>query len=281
MRKVLIMLFYIYRIIILLFASNLIFFSLVNAKNLDSFINSDNRTPSYKERDKFRNPKQTLTFFKIKNNMKVIELQPSGGNSPGGWYTEILAPFLKEEGLLIAAHFNPEEAEWRAKMRMNFIDRIKNNNDFKKIKMSVLSMPPIKLAEDESVDMVLTFRNLHNWLKSGYLKEVYEVSFQALKPGGIFGIVEHRAPENFTTAEMKKSGYVTESLAIKLAMEVGFLLEEKSDINANILDKKNHPNGVWNLPPTLKINDSQDKQKFLDIGESDRMTLRFIKPINN
>ena len=275
------MFFYIYRIIILLFASNLIFFSLVNAKNLDSFINSDNRTPSYKERDKFRNPKQTLTFFKIKNNMKVIELQPSGGNSPGGWYTEILAPFLKEEGLLIAAHFNPEEAEWRAKMRMNFIDRIKNNNDFKKIKMSVLSMPPIKLAEDESVDMVLTFRNLHNWLKSGYLKEVYEVSFQALKPGGIFGIVEHRAPENFTTAEMKKSGYVTESLAIKLAVEVGFLLEEKSDINANILDKKNHPNGVWNLPPTLKINDSQDKQKFLDIGESDRMTLRFIKPINN
>ena len=281
MRKVLIMFFYIYRIIILLFASNLIFFSLVNAKNLDSFINSDNRTPSYKERDKFRNPKQTLTFFKIKNNMKVIELQPSGGNSPGGWYTEILAPFLKEEGLLIAAHFNPEEAEWRAKMRMNFIDRIKNNNDFKKIKMSVLSMPPIKLAEDESVDMVLTFRNLHNWLKSGYLKEVYQVSFQALKPGGIFGIVEHRAPENFTTTEMKKSGYVTESLAIKLAMEVGFLLEEKSDINANILDKKNHPNGVWNLPPTLKINDSQDKQKFLDIGESDRMTLRFIKPINN
>tara|TARA_X000000950_G_scaffold266565_1_gene342186 strand:- start:1140 stop:1967 length:828 start_codon:yes stop_codon:yes gene_type:complete len=275
------MFFYIYRIIILLFASNLIFFSLVNAKKLDSFINSDNRTPSYKERDKFRNPKQTLTFFKIKNNMKVIELQPSGGNSPGGWYTEILAPFLKEEGLLIAAHFNPEEAEWRAKMRMNFIDRIKNNNDFKKIKMAVLSMPPIKLAEDESIDMVLTFRNLHNWLKSGYLKEVYEVSFQALKPGGIFGIVEHRAPENFTTAEMKKSGYVTESLAIKLAMEVGFLLEEKSDINANILDKKNHPNGVWNLPPTLKINDSQDKQKFLDIGESDRMTLRFIKPINN
>ena len=275
------MFFYIHRIITLLFASNLIFFSLVNAKNLDIFINSDNRTPSYKERDKFRNPKQTLTFFKIKNNMKVIELQPSGGNSPGGWYTEILAPFLKEEGLLIAAHFNPEEAEWRAKMRMNFIDRIKNNNDFKKIKMAVLSMPPIKLAEDESVDMVLTFRNLHNWLKSGYLKEVYQVSFQALKPGGIFGIVEHRAPENFTTAEMKKSGYVTESLAIKLAMEVGFLLEEKSDINANILDKKNHPNGVWNLPPTLKINDSQDKQKFLDIGESDRMTLRFIKPINN
>ena len=275
------MFFYMYRIIILFFASNLIFFSLVNAKNLNSFINSDNRTPSYKERDKFRNPKQTLTFFKIKNNMKVIELQPSGGNSPGGWYTEILAPFLKEEGLLIAAHFNPEEAEWRAKMRMNFMDRIKNNNDFKKIKMAVLSMPPIKLAENESVDMVLTFRNLHNWLKSGYLKEVYQVSFQALKPGGIFGIVEHRAPENFTTAEMKKSGYVTESLAIKLAVEVGFLLEEKSDINANILDKKNHPNGVWNLPPTLKINDSQDKQKFLDIGESDRMTLRFIKPINN
>ena len=248
------------------------------SQSLDSVIKSENRTLSYKERDKYRNPKETLTFFKLKADMKVIELQPSGGNSPGGWYTEILAPFLKERGLLIAAHFNPKEAEWRAKMRQTFEKRIKENKDFMKIKMSVLSMPPIQLAEDNSVDMVVTFRNLHNWQKSGYLKEVFEVSYDALKPGGIFGVVEHRAPENFSINQMNKSGYVTESLAIDLAEKVGFVLEEKSEINANPLDSKDHPNGVWNLLPTLKLNNNQKKSEYIKIGESDRMTLRFIKP---
>ncbi len=250
------------------------------SQTLDDVINSENRTLLYKKRDKYRNPKETLTFFKLKPNMHVIELQPSGGNSPGGWYTEIIAPFLKKNGLLIAAHFNPNEAEWRAKMRKTFEKRIKENKDFKYIKMSVLSMPPIELAEDNSVDMVVTFRNLHNWLKSGYLKEVFEVSFDALKPGGIFGVVEHRAPEGFTINQMNKSGYVTESLAIDLAEEVGFILEEKSEINANPLDSKDHPNGVWNLLPTLKLNKDQKKSKYVKIGESDRMTLRFIKPFN-
>ncbi len=193
----------------------IIIFSFILAKlsytqSLESVINSKNRTPSYVERDKYRNPLNTLSFFKLKNNMKVIELQPSGGNSPGGWYTEILAPYLKNNGLLIAAHFNPKESEWRAKMRKGYEKRIENNEDFNKIQMAVLSMPPIKLNPDNSVDMVLTFRNLHNWLKAGYLKEVFEVSYNALKPGGIFGVVEHRAPDNYTIDEMNKSGYVSE-----------------------------------------------------------------------
>ena len=128
--------------------------------------------------------------------MKVIELQPSGGNSPGGWYTEILAPFLKTNGLLIAAHFDPRESDWRARMRKGYEERIKYEKDFNKIQMAVLSMPPIKLAKDNSVDMVLTFRNLHNWLKSCYLENVFLVSFNALKKGGIFGFVEHRALMN-------------------------------------------------------------------------------------
>ena len=253
------------------------FSTILNATNLADFVNSDSRTPLYKQRDKFRNPEQTLKFFKIRKDMKVIELQPSGGNSPGGWYTEILAPFLKEDGLLIAAHFNPQEAEWRARMREGFMKRIEENEDFNKIKMSVLSMPPKKLAEDNSVDMVVTFRNLHNWLKSGYLKEVFQVSYDALKTNGILGVVEHRAPEHFTIEQMKKSGYVTESLAISLAKEVGFVLDEKTEINANKLDMKNHPNGVWNLLPTLKLTSDQEEQDFLKIGESDRMTLRFKK----
>ena len=244
---------------------------------LTDAINSNDRTASYKLRDKYRNPKDTLKFFGIKKDMKVLELQPSGGNSPGGWYTEILAPYLKEEGLLIAAHFNPNESEWRAKMRRTFEERIKYENNFNKIKMSVLSMPPEKLTTDNSVDMILTFRNLHNWLKSGYLKEVFEVSFKALKNGGVFGVVEHRAPESFSLKKMQATGYVSESLAINLAEEVGFILISKSEINANKKDKKNHPKGVWTLPPTLKLG-TKDKDKYVMIGESDRMTLKFIKP---
>ncbi len=244
---------------------------------LNKVIKSENRTPEYVIRDKYRNPEETLLFFGIKKNMKVIELQPSGGNSPGGWYTEILAPYLKENGLLIAAHFNPTESDWRAKMRRGFEERVKYNKDFNKIKMAVLSMPPVKITDDSSVDMVLTFRNLHNWLKSGYLKNVFEVSFNALKKGGVFGVVEHRAPENFDISKMKTSGYVTESLAIKLATEVGFILVKKSEINANKKDKKNYPKGVWTLPPTLKLKD-KNKEEYLMIGESDRMTLKFVKP---
>jgi predicted methyltransferase len=140
-------------------------------------------------------------------------------------------------------------------------------------------MPPKKLADNNTVDMVVTFRNLHNWLKSGYLKEVFKVSYLALKPGGILGVVEHRAPESYTVNEMIKTGYVTENLAIEYAELAGFVLEEKSEINANILDNKNHKNGVWNLLPTLKLDNSDDREKYLSIGESDRMTLRFIKPI--
>ena len=256
------------------------FLKLSYAQSLESVINSKNRTPLYVERDKYRNPLNTLNFFKIKNNMKVIELQPSGGNSPGGWYTEILAPYLKNNGLLIAAHFNPEESEWRAKMRKGYENRIKHDEDFNKIQMAVLSMPPIKLNTDNSVDMVLTFRNLHNWLKAGYLKEVFEVSYAALKPGGIFGVVEHRAPDNYTIDEMHKSGYVSEKIAIQYAERVGFIFEEKAEINANPLDTKDHKYGVWTLPPTLKSANSDERKKYMKIGESDRMTLRFVKPQN-
>ena len=253
------------------------FFS-ANSFTLKDAINSDNRTAKYSERDKYRNPMQTLSFFNIKNSMHVIELQPSGGNAPRGWYTEILAPFLKDNGKLIAAHFDPSASAWRAEFRNKFELQVKNESDFKKIEMSTLYMPPKELASPNSIDMVLTFRNLHNWLKSGYLKEVFEVSYNSLKPGGIFGVVEHRAPESFTKEEMIKSGYVSESLAIDLAKEVGFILEEKSEINSNSFDTKNYSNGVWSLPPTLKINDARNRQKHLSIGESDRMTLRFTKP---
>ena len=138
-------------------------------------------------------------------------------------------------------------------------------------------MPPTKLAEDNSVDMILTFRNLHNWLRSDNLKNVFQVSYNALKNGGILGVVEHRAPESFNVSKMKKTGYVTESLTIKMATDVGFILVDKSEINANKKDTKDYPEGVWTLPPTLKLGE-KDKEKYLSLGESDRMTLKFIKP---
>ena len=220
----------------------------LNEKKLEQVVDSKYRTEEYKKRDKYRNPIETLNFFGIKKNMTVIELQPSGGVSPGGWYTEILAPYLMDNGLLIAAHFNPSESKWRADMRRNFEKRIKDYPYFSKIKMSVLSMPPVKLTDDDSVDMVLTFRNLHNWLKSGYLEEVFRVSFDALKEGGIFGVVEHRAPEDFSIEKMIKTGYVKESYAITIAQKVGFQLINKSEINENPLDTKDHENGVtWSL----------------------------------
>ena len=140
-------------------------------------------------------------------------------------------------------------------------------------------MPPVKLTDDDSVDMVLTFRNLHNWLKSGYLEEVFRVSFDALKEGGIFGVVEHRAPEDFTIEKMIKTGYVKESYAITIAQKVGFQLINKSEINENPLDTKEHENGVWTLLPTLRVSDDTLREKYLSIGESDRMTLKFVKPI--
>ena len=270
---------YTHKIIIKILFLIFLFSNSAYSKSLEQVIESKFRTADYKKRDIYRNPLETLSFFDITDNMTIIELQPSGGNSPAGWYTEILAPYLKNNGLLIAAHFNPKESNWRAEMRSNFELLIKKKPDYRNIKMSMLSMPPGKLAEDNSADMILTFRNLHNWLKSNSLKEVFKVSYQALKPGGILGVVEHRAPKNYKIEDMIKSGYVSESLAINYAQEVGFVLDKKSEINANLNDTKDHVNGVWNLPPTLKLNNAKERKKYLAMGESDRMTLRFIKPV--
>ena len=164
--------YYLKNVIKILFL-NILITNIVFSQTLEQSINSENRTIDYKKRDKYRNPLDTLSFFNVTNDMTVIELQPSGGISPAGWYTEILAPYLKNNGLLIAAHFNPKESDWRAKMRDNFELLIKKKPDYNKIKMSMLSIPPSKLAEDSTADMILTFRNLHNWLKSNALKEVF------------------------------------------------------------------------------------------------------------
>ena len=240
------------------------------AHDLKSAINSSDRTSKNVMRDKYRNPYETITFFKIKPNMSVVELSPGAG-----WYTEIFANYLHEPGNLIAAHFDlNSDREYFKRGRANFEKKIQSSKMYNNVSIVDLSS---NLAPENSVDAVVTFRNLHNWI-GPQMDTIFQNSYKALKPGGIFGIVEHRANEGTSLDAMKKSGYVTEDYAISIAKKHGFVLVDKSEINANPQDLKNYEGGVWTLPPSLRLKD-KDKQKYLEIGESDRMTLLFKKPV--
>ena len=200
--------------------------------------------------------------------MKVVELSPGGG-----WYTEILANYLHEPGILIAAHFDKDSnVEYFKKSREKFEQKIASSPMYANVEIVNLSS---SFAEEESVDAVLTFRNLHNWL-GPQMDSIFANSYKALKPGGIFGVVEHRANKGTSIKNMKKSGYVSEEHAIMVAKRHGFTLVAKSEINANKKDTKDHPKGVWTLPPNLRLK-TIDKEKYIAIGESDRMTLLFKK----
>ena len=233
---------------------------------------SDERDPKNVLRDDARNPYETLSFFQITEEMDVVELSPGGG-----WYTEILANYLHKSGGLIAAHFDKDtKSNFLKKIRKNFEKKMNSNSIYQNVEIVDLSS---RLSEPNSVDAVLTFRNLHNWL-GPTMDEIFTNSFNALKPGGLFGVVEHRAKPKTSFNKMKKTGYVTEAYAIQAAEKTGFILVDKSDINSNFKDTTDHPKGVWTLPPSLRLKDV-DKSKYLEIGESDRMTLLFMKPENS
>jgi predicted methyltransferase len=239
------------------------------AHDLKSAINSPDRTSKNVMRDKYRNPYETITFFKIQPNMTVVELSPGAG-----WYTEIFANYLHEPGNLIAAHFDSNsDREYFKRGRANFEKKIQSSKMYNNVSIVDLSS---NLAPENSVDAVVTFRNLHNWI-GPQMDTIFQNSYKALKPGGIFGVVEHRAKDGTSLDVMKKSGYVTEDYAISIAKKHGFVLVDKSEINANPKDLKNYEGGVWTLPPSLRLKD-KDKEWYLEIGESDRMTLLFKKP---
>ena len=244
----------------------------LQAHNLQQSVNSEDRSIENIKRDKFRHPYETLKFFGIEPEMTVVELSPGGG-----WYTEILAIYMYDKGELITAPYSATLSDYAKRSREAFESKLNSKSIYEKVKIVDLFG---KLAENETVDAVLTFRNIHNWLgeDGSGVEKVFEQAYAALKPGGILGVVEHRARSGISIKEMKKSGYVTEELTINLAEKAGFNLSNKSEINANIKDTKDHPNGVWTLPPSLYLKDG-DKQKYLQIGESDRMTLLFKKPI--
>ncbi len=241
---------------------------------LNQIINSDHRTSVFKARDVYRHPYETLKFFGIRDDMTVVEIYPGGG-----WYTEILAPYLKEHGHLYAAGFDPEsDRDFYRKSARSFQEKLSSNELYSKADITVLAPPhKVAIAPEGSADMVLTFRNIHNWMKAGQAEDVYQAMFKALKPGGILGVVEHRGNPGIPQDPKAESGYVDQQYAIKLAENAGFVFLGSSEINANSKDSKDHPKGVWTLPPTLRMKEV-DKEKYMAIGESDRMTLKFLKP---
>lgn len=249
----------------------------VSAAALQEIVAGEHRSESAQARDVYRNPVKTLEFFDVRPEMTVVEVSPGGG-----WYTDILAPYLKDKGKLIAAHFDPEsDVQYYQNSLKKFKEKIANKDVYGNVELTVFAPPSkVAIAPEGSADRVLTFRNVHNWYMRGgedSVKAAFDGFFKALKPGGMLGVVEHRMPESMDQEANKRSGYVKQSLVIKWAEQAGFKLLEKSDINANPKDTADHPKGVWTLPPSLRLGD-QDKEKYLSIGESDRMTLKFVKP---
>ena len=240
---------------------------------LERAIAGKQRSAEHKARDKYRHPQQTLEFFDVKDNMTVVEIWPGEG-----WYTEILAPYLKDKGKLYAAHFSADaELPYHKKVLEKFVNKMhKQPKVYGKVELTVLEPPAfLQIAPDGSADRVVTFRNVHNWMKNDQDAAVFSAMYKALKPGGILGVVEHRSNPIKSQETKAESGYVSEDYVIALARNAGFEFLEKSEINANKKDTKDHP--VWVLPPSLTFKD-KDRAKYLAIGESDRMTIKFIKP---
>ncbi len=245
---------------------------------LQAAVSSGHRTVANVARDGWRHPVETLAFFGVKPTDTVVELSPGGG-----WYTEILAPYLRERGQLILAGNDP--ASSNTYMRQGaLVLRAKLDampGVYGKVKTTVFDVGGGKLdiAPAGTADAVLTFRNVHNWMAQGEGKteSVFAVAFTALKSGGVLGVVEHRKPVAQPFDPKAASGYVHEAHVIKLAEAAGFKLAGRSEVNANPKDTADHAGGVWSLPPVLGQRD-KDRERYLAIGESDRMTLRFVKP---
>lgn len=242
---------------------------------IDRAMTGSHRSDANKARDKYRHPKETLLFFGLKPNMTVVEITPGAG-----WYTEILAPVMRG-GVYYAAIFQISEksSEIQRTNDRKLRDKLAGDADlYGKVELSVFAPNAIQVAPADSADMVLTFRNVHNWAKAGNADSMFKAFYDALKPGGILGVKDHRAKPDTPFENQIESGYMTEIWVIETAQKAGFKLESKSDINSNPKDTKDHPSGVWTLPPTLRLGD-KDREKYLAIGESDRMTLKFVKPL--
>jgi predicted methyltransferase len=245
---------------------------------LKAAIAAQHRTPAFVARDVWRHPYETLAFFGIRPDMTVVEISPGGG-----WYTEILAPYLRDKGQLVLAADDPaSDSEYARRSIARLSSKLAAMpTAYDKVQVGVFA-PPAKLQyiAPQSADMVLTFRNVHNWAADGdaRVQAVLASAFASLKPGGILGVVDHRLPAHYTQDAKASSGYLHTAYVQRMAQSVGFTLAASAEINANPKDTADHPNGVWALPPTYANKDAA-RDKYAAIGESDRMTLRFVKPL--
>lgn len=248
--------------------------------SLDAALSGDWRDPGNVARDQYRHPKETLEFFGIEPGDSVVEIWPGGG-----YYTEIIAPYLKESGKYYAAMTDPSTAFGERAMTAfenNFMSHPETYGD---IGVVILSRESEPMFAEPTADYVLTFRNVHNWMAGSYDDKMFKDSFEALKPGGILGVVEHRLNSADEQIPGAPTGYVHEDYVKQQAAAAGFEFVGSSEVNANPADTKDHPGGVWNLPPNLRTTDANreeiadyDAEVFKAIGESDRMTLMFKKP---
>ena len=248
---------------------------------LDGVLAGDWRSDEERARDAHRHPKETLLFFGVDPGMTVVEVSPGGG-----WYTQVIAPYLNAGGgKLYAAGSNPEGANERVlasldRFRTTYVDQSDIYGD---VEMTVLGADAA-IAPAGSADAVLTFRNVHGWQGRGNAEAVFQSFYDALKPGGVLGVVEHRA-DGADLPRDGSSGYAYTDDVIALAEGAGFVFDDASEINANAADTKDHPFGVWTLPPVRRTSEIRgnedpdfDRAPYDAIGESDRMTLRFVKP---
>jgi predicted methyltransferase len=242
---------------------------------LAALIASPDRTPANSARDAFRHPEATLDFFGVKPDSVAVEILPGSG----GYWTEILAPYLKESGHYVAAVGDPQSTSSEAQQDIaGFNARFVAAPDrYGAVQVTSFNGDKYPIAAPGSADFVLTFRNIHNWMAAGDAPEAFAAFFKALKPGGVLGLEEHRGRPDQPQDPLAKSGYVREDFAIALAEAAGFKLLATSEINANPKDTKDYSVGVWALPPTYRLKDV-DREKYAAIGESDRFTLKFIKP---
>jgi predicted methyltransferase len=239
----------------------------VASGDIDAALAGPQRSAQDKARDAYRHPKETLAFFGVQPSMHVVELWPGGG-----WYTAILAPYLRDGGKLTVTNTDGKGPS----AVQQLITR--SPEVYGKVEVRNIAPPQnLDLGAEGSADAVLTFRNFHNWIQGGFEKNVVDAAFKVLKHGGVFGVVEHRADPGTDDKTTKDTGYVPEQRIVELAQAAGFKLDQKSDVNANPKDDHKHEGGVWALPPALR-NGDKDKDKYLAIGESDRMTLKFVKP---
>jgi predicted methyltransferase len=251
--------------------------STVSDSSLQSAVASPVRGDKAPLRDRYRHPVETLQFFALAPNQSVLEIAPGGG-----WYTDILAPYLRDHGTLYEAQYLPPQGDLpagEAKSNAAFASKIAASpGTYGTVVIGSLRAGQLNgLPAALQVDRVLTFRNIHNWIEDGQVDASMHAFYQVLKPGGMLGVEEHRAKPGTSLQQMIDTGYVTEAYVIEHAKAAGFTLSAKSEVNSNPDDTKDYPNGVWSLPPTYR-GGATDHDRFAAIGESDRMTLLFVKP---